>query len=84
MAWIVIVWLLTAIVHIGFASAVWADAANLWRQFRRTTVLVGGGFWALATLLGGVFVALAYWVIHHSILRPSSPADASRWQEERK
>ena len=75
---LLITWLFAAIVHIGFAAAVWADAANLWHQFRRNTFFVGGGLWALATLIGGVFVAVAYWVIHHSSLRPASPADPSR------
>lgn len=61
-----------AIVHIGFALSVWADAANMVRYQQRSTFLLGGTFWALATLMGGVFVVGVYWLIHHSNLR-------SRW-----
>ena len=56
-AWVIAVWVLIAIVHIGFAFAVLADSQILWRRLRRKTFFVGGGLWALATLLGGVFVA---------------------------
>ena len=71
--WLFAVWILTAIVHIGFAFAVLADTLLLWRHLRRKTFLVGGGLWALATLLGGVFIAAIYWLIHHSTLRPQQP-----------
>ena len=64
------IWILTAIVHISFALAVLQDSQNLWRFVHRKTFFVGGGIWALATLLGGVFVAALYWLIHHSSLRP--------------
>ena len=40
------------------------------RHFRRRTFFVGGGLWALATLLGGVLVVGVYWFVHHSTLRP--------------
>ena len=63
-------WILTAVVHIGFALAILADAEQLWRHLRRKTFFVGGGLWALATLLGGVVVVGIYWLIHHSSLRP--------------
>ncbi len=72
-----LIWLMTAIVHVGFACAVFTDSGLMWRRLRRNTFLVGGGIWALATLLGGVFVAAVYWLIHHSTLRPPQRSDAS-------
>jgi hypothetical protein len=57
-------WIATAIVHIAFAISVLADAKQI-----RNTFLVKGYIWALATLLGGEFVVVIYWVIHHSNLR---------------
>jgi hypothetical protein len=59
----VIEWIAIAIVHIAFAVAVLSDAN------RGNTFLVGGRVWALATLLGGLFVVGIYWVIHHSSIR---------------
>lgn len=72
------IWILTAIVHVGFALAVWSDSHLLWKQLRRKTFLVGGGLWALATLLGGVFVAAIYWLIHHSTLRREPPPPSAQ------
>lgn len=54
---------LTAIVHICFAMAVFADAGKLSRP-----ALVGPVVWALATLLGGVVAAGIYWVMNRSTL----------------
>jgi len=73
--WIVGAWLLTAIVHVGFAVAVLADAGSMPHKLRREPFLVGGVMWALATLLGGVFVAAVYWLVHHSTLCPSQRTD---------
>ena len=56
------------VIHISFSLAVLADAKRL-RQQMIPTFFVGGGIWALATLVGGVFAAGVYWVIHHSTLR---------------
>ena len=76
-AWIIGVWVLTAIVHIFFALAILGDAEQLWRQFHRKTFFAGGGLWALATLLGGVTVVGVYWFIHHSSLRPQPNGTAA-------
>lgn len=59
----VITWIALAIVHIAFTVAVYSDSN------RRNTFLVRGYMWALATLLGGLFVVGLYWVIHHSSIR---------------
>lgn len=75
-AWVIGAWLVTAVVHVGFAFAVLADTGMMQRNQRREPFLVGGVIWALATLLGGVFVAAIYWLIHHSTLRPVPRADA--------
>jgi hypothetical protein len=57
----------SVIVNVGFALAVAVDAGRLSRE--RTGPLIGGPIlWTLATLLGGVYVAAAYWLINHSAL----------------
>lgn len=72
--WAVIAAVLTTLIHLAFAWAVLDDASVTWRIERRKTLFVSGGLWALATLLGGVLVAGLYWVMHHSTLRPETPA----------
>lgn len=64
----VIFFLAMAAVHILFALGVLVDAGALRVDEGRRTQFVPGAIWALATLLGGVFVATAYWVIHRSSL----------------
>jgi len=71
--WVFGTWVLVAIVHISFALAVLQDSQSLFRREQRSTVFVNGVIWALATLLGGVFMAAIYWVIHHSTLRRLQP-----------
>jgi hypothetical protein len=53
----------------AFAFAIYRDANSLQRVFGLPRVgFVSPFIWAAATLLGSVFVAVAYWVIHHSRL----------------
>ena len=70
-AWSALIALGTIFIHIIFAIAVLDDAAAIQEKGKKTT-FVNGTMWALSVLLGGVFIALAYWVIHHSTLRSSS------------
>ncbi|HEV3235437.1 MAG TPA: hypothetical protein VGZ25_00515 [Gemmataceae bacterium] len=58
---------LTFIVHVAFANAVNRDVHNL-EKTGIHTALVGPALWTVAILVGGVFVACAYWIIHHSNL----------------
>lgn len=61
--------LVVAVVHLGFAIAVAGDIGRL-RQWNIAPVLVGTFLWFLATLMGGVFVATAYWLLNRSTLNP--------------
>jgi hypothetical protein len=80
--WIIGGWVLTAIVHVGFAFAVLADSGMMQRHLRREPFLVGGVMWALATLLGGVFVAAVYWLVNHSTLRATQRVEGSAYAPE--
>lgn len=66
---------LVLVVRVAFSVAVWHDAQIVKRRGHRV-VFVHPALWALATLLGGVFVAVAYWVVHHSTLRGTKGAEA--------
>ena len=57
----------TVIVHLAFSAAVFNDAKHL-QKSNFTLAFVGPVIWTLAVLFGGVFVAVAYWLVHHSAL----------------
>jgi hypothetical protein len=59
--------LIDIILHILFAGAVARDAGQF-NQLGYKPVLVSAATWAFATLIGGVFVATIYWLLHHSTL----------------
>lgn len=63
-----VILVITVIVHIAFSIGVREDAIKQQSQgaLRYVTPIV----WCLATLLGGVFVAAAYWIMHGSTLVP--------------
>ena len=60
-----ITWL---VVHVAFAFAVGHDAGNL--PEGRRPMLVGKWIWFFTVLIGGPFLAVAYWAMHHSMLCP--------------
>jgi hypothetical protein len=78
----VVFWAITVIIHISFALAVGSDATKL-RNSSRDLIFVGPGIWFLATLLGGVFVAAAYWIIHHSRLNEAIPPSRNSAETDR-
>lgn len=59
--------IINGLLHFIFAGAVAKDAGNLHRIGERT-LLVSAPVWAFATLIGGVFTATIYWILHHSTL----------------
>lgn len=62
-----LIMLINAIIHLVFASAVARDAGKLTRLGQKP-VLVSATSWAFATLIGGVFTATIYWILHYSTL----------------
>jgi hypothetical protein len=63
--------LINGVLNFIFAGAVARDAGNL-NRLGQKPVLVSAATWAFATLIGGVFTATIYWILHHSTLtRPS-------------
>ncbi len=57
-------YILMAIVHLAFAAAVAKEAGRL-LQSRGATILVGPVMWSFATIIGGVWVAAVFWLMHH-------------------
>lgn len=60
----------TLVIHLAFAGGVAKDAGNL-HKIGQPPCLVPGITWAFATLLGGPFIAVSYWLLHHSNLTRS-------------
>ena len=60
--------LVTILIHLAFSAATFNDARHL-KKSGEQLAFVGPVVWSFAVLIGGVFVALAYWVMHHSTLR---------------
>jgi len=65
--WAILPILGTIIVHLAFSAAVFNDATKQQNE-NRHLVFVNPLLWTLAVLIGGVFVAVAYWLVHHSAL----------------
>lgn len=66
--------LVNAVLHIIFAGAVAKDGGNL-QKIGQKTLLVSPYIWAFSVLVGGVFVAVVYWFMHHSTFtRPTTSA----------
>lgn len=63
-SWQIIMLLTNGLVHLVFAGAVARDSGQLLKR-GIPTQLVSGIIWAFATLIGGVFVAAIYWLLHH-------------------
>ena len=65
--WAIIPIIATIIVHLAFSAAIYNDA-NKQQADKQSLVFVGPIIWALAVLVGGVFAAVAYWIVHHSAM----------------
>ncbi len=59
--------LVNVFLHIVFAGAVAKDGGRL-QKLGQKTLLVSPYIWAFAVLVGGVFTAVVYWLMHHSTL----------------
>ena len=63
----IVIIVVSALINILFAAGIAKDISHF-TQAKVTTQIVPGSVWVLATVIGGVWVALAYWIIHHSSL----------------
>jgi hypothetical protein len=72
---VVVGWVVFAIIHIAFAVAVYRDADRLSLSDR--LLFVSPFIWCLVTLVGGMTSAAIYWVLHHSRLNPDVPVVAA-------
>ena len=66
-------WALALLLHIALAIAVHQDGARRAEQ-GPPVLLAPPSIWTLATLLGGLLPAVAYWVVNASTLRPETPS----------
>lgn len=62
-----LIMLINGVLNLFFAGAVAKDAGRM-NSLGQKTVLVSAATWAFATLIGGVFTAAIYWLLHHSTL----------------
>lgn len=66
-----LIMIINGMLHLIFAGAVAQDAGKMNRAGHKP-VLVSAATWAFATLIGGVFIATIYWLLHYSTLtRPT-------------
>lgn len=61
-------WLLLFVCHLLFAFGVARDAAAQ-NTTKQKAYFVAPFVWGLATMVGGFFIVIVYWVFHHSTLR---------------
>ncbi|MBA6262143.1 hypothetical protein [Colwellia sp. Bg11-12] len=57
------------LIHLLFGVAVYFDARSQDKYPPTGSIFVKPIIWGIATLVGGVFVAAVYWLMHHSTLR---------------
>ena len=65
----------TVCIHALLASAVYLDGVHE-QQLNRPLWFIGPGYWALVVLVYGLLGVFAYWLMHHSTLRPGRRPDA--------
>jgi len=70
---------LTVLIHIIFAVAIYRDAIRL--DHRQRLMIVGPKIWCIATLVGGVMTVGIYWAMHHSRLNPAIATDSTDMDE---
>lgn len=62
--------ILSVLLQIIFAAGIAKDVGNL-HKTNTPPQFVPGYAWILATLIGGLLVVVAYWLMHHSSLARS-------------